>query len=283
MALLLKGASAANALIEELTPRAALLLSSGVIPCLAIIRVGDREDDLSYETAAVRRCGSLGIPVRSFVFSSAVSQEELLSCIDTVNRDSSIHGCLLFRPLPRHLDEQAICAALDPHKDIDGITPLSMAKIYSGSGSGFAPCTAQSCIELLRYYGIEVSGKKAVVIGRSLVIGRPVSMLLLAENATVTVCHSRTVNLAETVHNADIVVAALGKAEALSTEFFRAGQTVLDVGINWSNAKQRIVGDIDFESVEPIVAAISPVPSGVGSVTTAVLCKHVIEAAEQSA
>ncbi len=282
MAELLKGAPVADALTEMLIPRAEALKRRGLLPCLAILRVGGRADDLAYERAALKRCGRVGIAVRQFVLPEDVSQDTLMETIAGINRDDSIHGCLLFRPLPRTLDENAACSALDPRKDIDGITAASMAKVYSGSGQGFAPCTAQSCMELLRYYGKEISGKRAAVIGRSLVIGRPAAMLLTAADATVTLCHSRTGNLAEATRDADLVVVAAGKAEALGREYFREGQTVLDVGINWSERKQKLVGDVDFDGVSPIVSAISPVPAGVGSVTTAVLCKHVLEAAENA-
>ena len=281
MAEVLKGAPAAAAITEDLVSRAAALKAKGCIPCLAILRVGERADDLAYERGALKRCEKVGVAVKQFILPVDADQSTLMEAIETINGDPEIHGCLMFRPLPKHLDEKAACAALAPEKDVDGITVGSMAWIYSGIGSGYAPCTAQSCIELLRYYGIDPAGKRAAVIGRSLVIGRPVAMLLMAANATVTICHTKTRSLSEITRSADIVVVAIGKAEAIGPEYFRAGQTVLDVGINWSEAKQKLVGDVDHEAVEPIVAAISPVPAGVGSVTTAVLCKHVLEAAEK--
>ncbi len=280
MAELLKGAPVAAALTESLIPRTAVLKREGILPCLAILRVGERADDLAYECGALKRCEKIGIAVRKFVLPADVPQALLMETIDSINRDNGIHGCLMFRPLPKHLDEKTACAALDPGKDIDGITAGSMAKIYSGTGTGFAPCTAQSCMELLRYYGKDISGKRVAVIGRSLVIGRPVAMLLMAANGTVTVCHTGTQNLPEVTRSADIVVVAVGKAEAIGCEFFREGQIVLDVGISWSEQKQKLVGDVDFDRVEPLVSAISPVPAGIGSVTTAVLCKHLLEAAE---
>ncbi len=266
---------------EELSRRAAALRERQIVPCLAILRVGERADDLAYERGALKRSETVGIAVKHFVLPAEAGQEELMGTLADINRDEGIHGCLLFRPLPKSLDENAACAALDPQKDIDGITSASMARIYSGFGEGYAPCTAESCMELLRYYGTDIAGKRVVVIGRSLVIGRPVAQLLMAANGTVTICHTKTQNMAEIVRDADIVIAAAGKAEVLGAECFRAGQIVLDVGVNWSEEKQTLVGDVDYSGVEPIVAAISPVPSGVGTVTTAVLCKHVIEAAEK--
>ena len=280
---LLKGAPAASAITDNLIERASVLKGKNIHPCLAILRVGERPDDLAYERGALNRCEKVGIAVRPYVLPEDATQTQLMEAIAQINRDDSIHGCLMFRPLPRTLDEQAACAALLPQKDVDGITAGSMSRIYSGYGAGFAPCTAQSCLELLHYHGIAIPGKRAVVIGRSLVIGRPVAMLLMQQNATVTICHTKTRNMEEIVRQADIVVVAAGQAEAIGPEYFRGGQVVLDVGINWSGEKQKLVGDVDFDRVLPIVSAISPVPAGVGSVTTAVLCMHVVEAAEKAA
>ena len=280
MAELLKGTSAADALTSELILRAEALKTNGLVPCLAILRVGNRADDLAYESGALKRCETVGIAVRQFILPADVSQNVLLQTIGEINRDAGIHGCLMFLPLPKHLDEKAACAALDPTKDIDGITPSSIAKLYSGSGIGFAPCTPQSCTELLNHFGITVSGKRVVVVGRSLVIGRPIALHLLTADGTVTICHSKTRDLQQITRTADIVIIAVGKAEAFGPEYFRPEQVVLDVGINWSEKKQKLVGDVDFDAVEPVVSAISPVPAGVGSLTAAVLCKHIIEAAE---
>ena len=278
MAEILKGAPAAAALTEKLAVRCAALKEGGVIPTLAIVRVGERPDDVAYERGAIKRCEKAGVAVRQYLLPADAEQGELLRVIDEINRDGGIHGCLMFRPLPRHLDEAAVCEALDARKDVDCMTESSLSSVFTGSGKGFTPCTAQSVMELLDYYGIDPAGKKAVVVGRSLVIGKPVAMLLLAANATVTVCHSRTASLAEQTRDADIVVAALGRARALRAEHFAPGQVVVDVGIN-AAPEGGLCGDVDFAAVEPIVSAITPVPAGVGSLTTAVLCAHVIEAA----
>ena len=283
MAEIWKGAPVSASLTDELITRANTLKSRGVVPCLAILRVGERADDLAYERGALKRCEKIGVEARQFTLPADTTQKALMTTITEINDDEKIHGCLMFRPLPKSLDEKAACAALDPKKDIDGITIGSLAKIYAGTGEGYAPCTAQSCMELLNHYGVDVTGKRIAVIGRSLVIGRPVAMLLLAANGTVTLCHSRTRNMTDIVREADIVVVAVGKAESIGAEYFHRGQIVLDVGINWSEAKQKLVGDVDYDHVVPIVDAITPVPAGVGSVTTAVLCKHVIEAAETAA
>ena len=279
--LLLKGAEVAKALTETLQQETEQLKAKGVQPCLAILRVGARDDDLSYERGAMKRCEKVGIAVRSVVLPEDVTQEMLMGEVRKLNEDAGVHGVLMFRPLPKHLDDEAVRAALAPAKDMDGITDGSMTAVYAGTGSGYAPCTAQACVELLKHYNIPIKGKRVVVIGRSLVIGKPVSLLLLAEHATVTICHSRSENLSEICKEADILVVAAGKAGMIGAESVRAGQVVLDVGIH-ANADGTLCGDTRFAEVEPLVAAITPVPGGVGAVTTAVLASHVIEAAKKT-
>lgn len=279
--LLLKGAEVAKALTETLQQEAEQLKAKGVEPCLAILRVGARDDDLSYERGAMKRCEKVGIAVRSVVLPEDVTQEMLMGEVRKLNEDAGVHGVLMFRPLPKHLDDEAVRAALAPAKDMDGITDGSMTAVYAGTGSGYAPCTAQACVELLKHYNIPIKGRRVVVIGRSLVIGKPVSLLLLAEHATVTICHSRSENLSEICKEADILVVAAGKAGMIRAESVRAGQVVLDVGIH-ANADGTLCGDTRFAEVEPLVAAITPVPGGVGAVTTAVLASHVIEAAKKT-
>ena len=281
MAQLWKGAPVAAALTEELSQRAQALVAKGITPTLAIVRVGERPEDLSYERGALKRCEKVGIAVRQYLLTAASSQTDLMEVIEEINRDDSIHGCLLFRPLPKHMDEAAICAALSPAKDVDGITAGSLAAVFSGSGAGYPPCTAQACLEILDHYGYELKGKRAVVVGRSLVIGKPVSMLLLGRHATVTICHTRTADLPAECRRADLLVAAAGKAGAVSAQCLASGQVVLDVGIN-VDEDGNLVGDVDFAAAENSVEAITPVPGGVGAVTTSVLARHVIEAAEQA-
>lgn len=280
MAQLLKGLPAANELTAALTERVAALNAKNITPTLAILRVGERPDDISYETGAMKRCDKVGIAVRHFLLPQDCTREELLETIRRINEDDSIHGCLLFRPLPDQAMEEAACALLAPEKDVDGMTAGSLARVFSGKGQGFPPCTAEGCIELLDHYGIGLEGKQVVVIGRSLVIGRPVAMMLQARNATVTMCHTRTVNMPELCRNAEILVVAAGKPGVVDARFTAPGQIVVDVGIH-VNAEGKLCGDVDFEAVEPVAGAITPVPGGVGSMTTAVLAKHVIEAAER--
>lgn len=279
MAQLLTGKEIVAKMSADLTARVETLSFQGVTPTLAIVRMGERPDDLSYERTALKRADALGIAVRHFVLSQDASQAELAAVLNEVGNDPAIHGCLMFRPLPAHIDEAAACELLAGKKDIDGITAASLAAVFSGAGEGFPPATAQACIEVLDHYEIPVEGKNVVVIGRSLVIGKPVAMLLLDRNATVTLCHSRTADLPAVCRAADIVVCATGRARAYDVDYFRAGQTVLDVGINF-DGEGKLCGDVDLAAVEPVVDAITPVPGGLGAVTTITLMSHVVRAAE---
>lgn len=278
MAKLLLGKEVTAALNERIKANVAALQEKGITPKLAFVRVGERPDDLSYERGAVKRCETLGVSYEKFVLDAQCSQEELTSTIGQLNQDQSIHGILLFRPLPKHLDEDAIVAAMDPEKDVDGITDGSMAGVFMGTNQGFPPCTPQACMEILDYYGIDCTGKKAVVVGRSLVVGKPAAMMLLSKNATVTVCHTKTKDMHSVVKEADIVIVAAGKAGVIDGTYLSEGQIVIDVGIH-VNAEGRLCGDVKFEEAEPIVDMITPVPGGVGGVTTSVLVEHVVEAA----
>ncbi|HIY79237.1 MAG TPA: bifunctional 5,10-methylenetetrahydrofolate dehydrogenase/5,10-methenyltetrahydrofolate cyclohydrolase [Candidatus Olsenella excrementavium] len=282
MALLLRGAPVANELSEAASVRAAALASRGVTPTLAIVRVGERADDLAYERGALKRCERVGVSVRRLVFPEDVRQEVLLDALERTSADDSVHGCLVFRPLPDHLDEEAVCAAIDPAKDVDGVTEGSLYGVFAGREQGFPPCTARAVLALLDHYGYALEGARVAVVGRSLVIGRPVALMLLARNATVTLCHTRTVDLDAEIRRADIVVAAAGRPGVVGKGSLRTGQVVVDVGINWDDVSSSLVGDVDFGVAEGIVDAITPVPGGVGSVTTAVLALQVVEAAERS-
>jgi len=281
MAELLKGAPVAEAINLRTKDLSRHLRYTGISPTLAILRIGQREDDMAYEESAVKRCEKAGLDVLRVSLPEDSSQEELLSAIDQLNSDDSVHGVLLFMPLPKHLDGEAARRALLPEKDVDGITDGSLAGVFTGSGAGFSPCTAQACIEILDYYGIDCTGKSAVVIGRSLVVGRPLSMMLMAKNATVTICHTKTRELPNVTRSAEILIAAAGKAGAVGAGHLSEGQVVIDVGINFVDGK--MCGDVDFEAAEPIAGYITPVPGGVGSVTSAVLASHVAEAARRMA
>lgn len=279
MAELWRGAPAAEALSLRASAQAEELRAAGITPTLAIVRVGERAEDLSYERGAVRRCEGTGVAVERFVLAQDAAQEELTDLLRRINGDRRIHGCLLLRPLPRQMDEKAVCAVLAPEKDIDGITPSSLAGVFTGSGAGFPPCTAQACMELLAHYGCDPAGKRAVVVGRSLVVGRPAAMLLMGQNATVTICHTKTANLAEECRRGDILLAAAGQPELIKAEHVRPGAVVLDVGIHSMDGK--LTGDVESAAAEPVAGAITPVPGGVGAVTTCVLALHVIQAARR--
>ncbi|MDR1246861.1 MAG: bifunctional 5,10-methylenetetrahydrofolate dehydrogenase/5,10-methenyltetrahydrofolate cyclohydrolase [Clostridiales Family XIII bacterium] len=277
---ILYGKNVADAMENELRDDAAALARRGVTPTLAIIRIGERGGDMAYERGAMKRCDLIGVNVRRFVLPPDVLESELLGVTDKINRDDEIHGCLIFRPLPKGINESRICNSLAPEKDVDGITEESLYGVFTGFGHGYPPCTAQACIEILTHYGIDIAGKKAVVIGRSLVIGKPVAMMLLGKNATVTICHSKTEDPAEQCRAADIVVVAAGRAGLADARFINPGGVVIDVGVNVDD-NGHICGDVRKEDAER-AKAYSPVPGGVGAVTTSVLVKHVIDAARKA-
>jgi len=282
MAELLRGKPIETAIKERIILDVEELKGEGVIPTLAFLRVGERDDDIWYEKSAAKFCDSVGVATKGVALPAQVTQEVLMQNIKDLNNDRGVHGVLMFRPLPKHLDEGAACAALDPDKDVDGITEGSLAGVFTGSGRGYAPCTAQACMEILDHYGIDCKGKRAVVIGRSLVVGKPAAIMLMGKHATVTVCHTRTVDLPSVSRSAEILIVAAGQMESLSKEYFSPGQVVIDVGMHWNEAKGKNVGDVMFDEAEPIVAAITPVPGGVGTVTTSVLVSNVIKASRSA-
>ena len=282
MAEILKGAAVSNSLIEQMQRDVADLKARGIEPTLAILRVGEKDSDLSYERGAVKRCSQVGVAVKSVVLPEDVQALEFYDALDSLNKDSSVHGILMLRPLPSQIDDEKARCMLAPEKDVDGCTDGSLAGVFTGSGVGFAPCTAEAAVKILEFYGVEISGKKACVIGRSLVIGRPVAMMLMARGATPVICHTKTRDVAEITRQADIIIAASGQMESIGADYLNEGQTVIDVGISWNEEKQKLCGDVKFEEAEPVVGAITPVPGGVGAVTTSVLVSHVIEAAQRS-
>ncbi len=278
MAKLLLGKEVSAAINSRVSDKVTELKARGINPTLGIVRVGEREDDLSYERGACKKCELVGVEVQKFVLPADVSQEELLKVIDEVNNNDNIHGVLIFRPLPKHLDETAVINALKPEKDVDGVTRGSMYGVFTGENVGYPPCTPQACMEILDYYNIDCTGKSAVVIGRSLVVGKPAAMMLLKKNATVTVCHTKTKDMPSVTKNADILIVAAGRAGVVGCDYVSEGQVVIDVGIN-VNDEGKLCGDVAFDEVEPMVDAITPVPGGVGAVTTSVLVEHVVIAA----
>ena len=290
MAKRLLGKEVNEALVASLQERTAALKEKGVTATLGIIRLGENPSDLSYEKGATKRAEEVGVAVQNYILPETATKEEVLAVINQVNADDSVHGVLMFRPLPKHLkaDQDEICNRLAPKKDVDSMTHMSNAGVFEGQPLGYAPCTPSACMEILDHYGIDCKGKNAVVIGRSLVVGKPAAMMLMAKNATVTMCHTKTVNTAEICKNADIIISAAGVLNSLTADYVRPGQVVIDVSMNWNpekvtaKGKGGMSGDCVFEEVEPIVEAITPVPGGVGAVTTSVLMKHVVEAAEKA-
>lgn len=280
MAELFKGAPVSAALSERIRADVQALGARGVMPRLAIVRAGASPDDLAYERGASKRAAALGVETETVALPLDVTQARLLDELARLNAAPEVHGILLLRPLPAHIDEAAACNAILPDKDVDGVTNASLAAVFTGAPHGFAPCTAAACIALLDHYGVELAGKRAVVVGRSLVVGRPLAMLLLHRNATVTLCHTRTRDLAAVCREADILVAAAGREGVVGAAHVSAGQVVLDVGIH-VREDGTLCGDVAFDEVEPVVAAVTPVPGGVGSVTTAVLLRHVVQAARR--
>ncbi|MCL2496875.1 MAG: bifunctional 5,10-methylene-tetrahydrofolate dehydrogenase/5,10-methylene-tetrahydrofolate cyclohydrolase [Clostridiales bacterium] len=279
MASILSGKEVVAALNEKMRAEVEGLKAAGITPTLAIVRVGERPDDVSYERGAMKRAETVGVAARQFTLPAETTEAELLAVIEQINTDTALHGLLLFRPLPKHIDEEKVRNAISPQKDVDGITDIALAGVFTGSGYGYPPCTAQACLEIFDHYGIELKGKRVTMIGRSLVVGKPLAMMMLARHATVTICHTRTVDMPGVCREAEILIVAAGKAKVVGAEFFAPGQIVLDVGINVDD-EGNLVGDADYEAAQSIVEAITPVPGGVGTVTTSVLLKHVIAAAK---
>jgi methylenetetrahydrofolate dehydrogenase (NADP+)/methenyltetrahydrofolate cyclohydrolase len=281
MAEALKGKPVADAMKAELAEKVNALKARNISPKLGIVRVGARPDDLFYEGGAKKTCDSIGMQYEVFEHPADIAQDEFEKALIAVGANKDIHGILMFAPLPKHLDEKKIRSLIPVEKDVDCMSLGSAGKVFADELTGFPPCTPSACMDILKYYNIPLKGKKTVVVGRSLVVGKPVAMLLLREHATVTICHSRTENLHEVCAGAELLVAAIGRAKMIDSRFVSPGQIVIDVGINEDpDNPGKYCGDVDFASVEPIVDKITPVPAGVGSVTTAVLCKHTVMACE---
>lgn len=272
----LTGAEVSEKIREQIQEKLKIL--EGRVPKLAIVRVGERSDDLSYERGARKKMEKFGLLAESFVFPDTISHETFRQSFQKINDDPEIDGILLLRPLPGQIREQEIAEMINPGKDLDGISPVNIAKVFSGDHQGFAPCTAEAVIRLLEFYDIELSGKKAVIIGRSMVVGKPLSMLLLQKHATVTICHTRTKDLAQTCREAEILITSAGRAKMVGADFVGEDAVVVDVGIN-VDSQGRLCGDVDFESVQEKTAMATPVPGGLGTVTTAVLAEHLVRAA----
>lgn len=274
---IIKGKPVADKISEELIKEVDLLIKEGINPKLTIVRVGARSDDLSYERGALKRCQNIGITTEVLELAEEITQEEYIDVLKRVNDDKNVNGILCFRPLPKHLNEEVIKYVIAPEKDVDCFSPINSAKVMEGDKSGFPPCTPTAVVEILKHYNVDLKGSKVTVLGRSMVVGKPVSMLLLSEHATVTICHSKTKNLSGVAAEADVLIAAIGRAKMVDESFVKDGAVVIDVGIN-VDEEGNLCGDVDTNAVLDKVSMITPVPAGVGSVTTSILAKHVVKA-----
>lgn len=274
---IIKGKPVADQISENLIKEVNELVKEGINPKLTIIRVGARGDDLAYERGALKRCENIGITTEVLELAEDIAQEQYIEILKKVNEDKDVHGILCFRPLPKQLNEESIKYVISPEKDVDCFSPVNAAKVMEGDKSGFPPCTPTAVVEILKHYGVELKGAKVTVLGRSMVVGKPAAMLLLNEHATVTICHSRTKDLANVTSEADILVAAVGRAKMVKENFVKEGAVVVDVGIN-VDEEGKLCGDVDTDDVLDKVSMITPVPAGVGSVTTSILAKHVVKA-----
>jgi len=243
--------------------------------------VNAMKEKMSQEVEAlIKRCETVGVKCRVFEFPETLATAEFISQVKAINDDKSIHGMLLFRPFPKQVSEDAVKNVVAPQKDMDGMTPINIAKVFAGDEDGFPPCTPEAVMEVLDHFKISVEGKRVVMVGRSMVVGKPLSMMLLKKHATLTICHTRTRDLPGVARGAEILIAAAGKAKMVTADFVAPGATVIDVGIN-VDPDGKLCGDVDFENVEKIAGCITPVPGGVGTVTSSLLAKHVIRAASQ--
>lgn len=274
---IIKGKPVADKMSESLIQEVNELVKEGINPKLTIVRVGARGDDLAYERGALKKCQTIGIQTEVLELPEDITQEQYIEELTKLNNDKNVHGILCFRPLPKQLDEEAIKYVISPEKDVDSFSPINSAKVMEGDTTGFPPCTPTAVVEILKHYNVDLKGANVAVLGRSMVVGKPAAMLLLNENATVTICHSRTKDLAEVTSKADVLVAAVGRARMVKENFVKEGAVVIDVGIN-VDEEGNLCGDVDTNAVLDKVSMITPVPAGVGSVTTAILAKHVIKA-----
>lgn len=280
MAIVLKGNVVATEIKEKMKSDIEELAKIGKVPTLGIVRLGDNPDDISYERSIIKNCDALGIQSKVFERNLDMTTEELVSLMEELNQDNNISGILVFRPLPKHIDEVKIRETISPDKDVDCMHPLNLEKIFEGNMTGFAPCTPKAAMEILLHNKVELEGKNVVVVNRSMVLGKPLVMMLLEKNATVTICHSRTKNLHEVTSKADVVVTALGKAKFFDEKYFNENSICIDVGISL-DSEGKLSGDIDYPVVSEMVSMITPVPGGVGSVTTSILLSHVVEACKR--
>lgn len=275
MAKVLKGKEVADKIKAEMKLSIEELKREGRTPLLAIVRLGNNAGDVSYEKSIVKACEAAGIKSRVVERETTMTTEELEGLMQELNADSEVSGILLFRPLPKHIDEERIRNSVSPDKDVDCMHPLNLERIFEGRMDGFSPCTPKAAVEILVHNQVPLEGRNVVVVNRSMVVGKPLVMMLLEKNATVTICHSRTKNLKELCSKADVVVTALGKAKFFTEDYFNNDSVVIDVGVSMTE-DGKLSGDVDYDNVEEKVSMITPVPGGVGSVTTTILLNQVV-------
>lgn len=281
MSLVLAGAPVVQSMVEDLSARAQKLTDAGHPPTLALVRVGERPDALSYERSAIKRATSVGIEARHVIFEETCTTKDVIEAIQRLNADNTLDGCLMFRPLPGHLDEQRICDAIAPEKDLDGVSSTSAAGLLRGANT-FSSCTAEAVFKLLAFYNISVAGKRVLIIGRSQTTGLPIALLALHQNATITIAHRTTNNLKTVCKEADIILSVAGSIGVVQSSWLNSNQVVVDVGINFHSTTKKLVGDVEWIDNSHPVFAYSPVPNGVGGLTTAMLAQHTIQAAERN-
>ena len=272
---IIDGKAISTSLKEELKEKVTALKEQGIESCLAVILVGEDPASTVYVNNKKKACEFIGIKSLSYELPETTTQDELLALIEKLNADDSVNGILVQLPLPKHIDEDAVIGAISPLKDVDGFHPQSVGSLCIGR-KGFVSCTPAGIIELLKRSNVEIEGKECVIIGRSNIVGKPMALLMLRENATVTVCHSRTKNLKEVAKRADILIVAIGKPKMITAEYVKEGAVVIDVGIHRLEGK-KLCGDVDFDDVAPHTSAITPVPGGVGPMTIAMLMKNCVD------
>ncbi len=272
---LLKGKPVADQIKKQILEVSQKLQNEEIMPTMGIIRVGNRSDDIAYENGIKKNCHSVGICVKIFELDQNIEKEDFLEEVKRINELEDIHGILLFRPLPEHLEGEEIKRLIAPQKDIDAMHPENLRKVFENEEDGYMPCTPEAVVEILKYYNVPIQGANIAIVNRSMVLGKPLAMMLLKENATVTICHSKTKDMKDVLKKADIVVTGVGRAKFFDENYFTKDSVIIDVGINYADGK--MCGDVDFEAVEPICKAITPVPGGVGTVTTSILLKHVVK------
>ena len=283
MTRLLKGKEVADLISARSAEECTELKEKGITPTMALFGVGEKDDDLSYERNILKKCETAGIKVIHHIFPEDVEAEDFYRKLDEANSDPAVHGIMVFRPLPKErFNDAELRNRINVDKDIDGCSDLSLSGVFTNRDIGFAPCTAEAAIRILDHYGIEIAGKNITVLGRSLVIGKPVSMLLLNRNATVTICHTKTRDAAKIASAADILICATGQMELVNKDYLNKDQAVIDVGFSWNDQKQKLCGDVLFKDADGLVHDLTPVPGGVGSVTTSILISHVVEAAKRT-